>query len=277
MRRHLVHRPLAAQGAFVGAIGQWFHEIGEVTPGPRRQCPSIRHQAMFAVRCLGYNQPMGDLAPPVTESSTVSDRRDQALRYLREDRIMAVLRQIPAEHLVPLADRLIEAGVRSLEITHDYDRATDDVALLVARFGDDASIGVGTTWSIEQAESAAAAGATFCVLPGVDAATALRSAELGMLTLPGVQTPAEIQLAIRSGADVLKFFPADPPGAAWLAQVVPAYAQRPFMATGGVTVDNMSDFFAAGAIAVGMGDSLFGRYDDPDEQLIRAAVAVARS
>jgi 2-dehydro-3-deoxyphosphogluconate aldolase/(4S)-4-hydroxy-2-oxoglutarate aldolase len=147
---------------------------------------------------------------------------------------------------------------------------------LSERFGERASVGVGTTWSVEQAESAAAAGATFCVLPGVDAATAQRSAELGMLTLPGVQSPAEIQLAIRSGADVLKFFPADPPGPTWLAQVAPAYSQKPFMATGGVTVDNMEAFFRAGAIAVGMGDTLFGRYDDPDDELIAAVVATAR-
>ena len=208
----------------------------------------------------------------------MSDQRTHALQCLEEDRIMAVLRQIPAEYLVPLADRLVDGGVRSLEITHDYDRATDDVALLVDRFGDRASVGVGTTWSVEQAESAAAAGATFCVLPGVDAETARRSADLGMLTLPGVQTPAEIQLAIRSGADVLKFFPADPPGAAWLAQVAPAYSQRPFMATGGVTLDNMADFFAAGAIAVGMADTLFGRFDDIDGAVdhIAAAVSVAR-
>jgi 2-dehydro-3-deoxyphosphogluconate aldolase/(4S)-4-hydroxy-2-oxoglutarate aldolase len=204
----------------------------------------------------------------------MTDRRTHALRCLREDRIMAVLRQIPEAHLVPLADRLVEAGVRSLEITHDYERATDDVARLAERYGDRASVGVGTTWSIGKAESAFEAGATFCVLPGVDQATARRSAELGMLTLPGVQTPAEIQLAIKSGADVLKFFPADPPGAAWLAQVAPAYSQRPFMATGGVTIDNMQAFFDAGAIAVGMGDTLFGRYDDPDDSLIAAAVAI---
>ena len=191
---------------------------------------------------------------------------------------MAVLRQIPLEHLVPLADRLVEGGVRSLEITHDYDRAVDDVATLVERFGDDASVGVGTTWTVDQAESAAAAGATFCVLPGIDVATAERSADLGMLTLPGVQTPAEIQLAIRSQADVLKFFPADPPGASWLAQVAPAYQQRPFMATGGVTIDTMADFFDAGAIAVGMGDTLFGRPDDlhAARRLIGQAVTVAR-
>lgn len=191
---------------------------------------------------------------------------------------MAVLRQIPRRTLLPLADLLVERGVRSLEITHDYPAATDDVAFLCERFGPDASVGVGTTWSVEQAESAAAAGSTFCVLPGIDADTARRSAELGMLTLPGVQTPAEIQLAIRAGADVLKFFPADPPGAAWLAQVAPAYPQRPFMATGGVTIDTMSEFFQAGAIAVGMGDTLFGRADDlaSARRLIDRAVGVAR-
>lgn len=209
----------------------------------------------------------------------MTEKREHALRLLTEDRIMAVLRQIPEEHLVPLADRLVEGGVRSLEITHDYPEATAHVALLSERYGDRASVGVGTTWSIEQAESAAAAGATFCVLPGVDVATARRSAELGMLTLPGVQSPAEIQVALGAGADVLKFFPANPPGPAWLAQVAPAYSQKPFMATGGVTVDNMAAFFAAGAIAVGMGDTLFGRYDDPDGAVekIAAAVDIARA
>ncbi|NND76134.1 MAG: bifunctional 4-hydroxy-2-oxoglutarate aldolase/2-dehydro-3-deoxy-phosphogluconate aldolase [Ilumatobacter sp.] len=208
-----------------------------------------------------------------------TDLRLHALTCLREDRIMAVLRQIPRPELVPLADVLVERGVRSLEITHDYPAATDDVALLAERFGPDASVGVGTTWSVEQAESAAAAGSTFCVLPGIDVDTARRSAELGMLTLPGVQTPAEIQLALRCGADVLKFFPADPPGPSWLAQVAPAYPQRPFMATGGVTVDTMAAFFDAGAIAVGMGDTLFGRPDDLDTArvMIDRAVGVARA
>ena len=203
------------------------------------------------------------------------DVRNRALAHLREDRIMAVLRQIPVAHLVPLCDLLVESGVRSLEITHDYDRTTEDVALLSSRYGVDASVGVGTTWSVEQAESAAAAGATFCVLPGVDVATAERSASLGMLTLPGVQTPAEIQTAIRAGADVLKFFPAEPPGPSWLRQVVPAYRQRPFMATGGITVDNMTGFFDAGAIAVGMGDTLFGDHRDLDAARAHVAAAVA--
>lgn len=205
--------------------------------------------------------------------------RDHALTCLTEDRIMAVLRQVPREHLVPLCDLLVEGGVRSLEITNDYAGTYDDVSFLSERFGAAASVGVGTTWSVEQAEAAAAAGSTFCVLPGVDTETAQRSAELSMLTLPGVQSPAEIQTALRSGADVLKFFPANPPGPAWLAQVAPAYPQKPFMATGGVTTDNMADFFAAGAIAVGMGDTLFGRYDDLDgaAQHITRCVEIARS
>lgn len=204
------------------------------------------------------------------------DRRQHALNILREDRVMAVLRQIPGEFLVPLADLLVESGVRSLEITHDYERTTADVAMLSERFGESASVGVGTTWSVEQAESAAAAGSEFCVIPGVDVATTARSVELGMLTLPGVQTPAEIQTAISAGADVLKFFPADPPGASWLAQVAPAYSQRPFMATGGVTVETMADFFDAGAIAVGMANTLFGDFRDPDRSLIQRAVAIAQ-
>lgn len=205
--------------------------------------------------------------------------RERALQYLTEDKIMVVLRQVPEGFLAPLCDVLVEGGVRSLEVTYDYDRTIADVAMLSERYGDGASVGVGTTWTIEQAESAAAAGSTFCVLPGIDVETARRSAALGMLTLPGVQTPAEIQIAIKSGADVLKFFPADPPGPSWLAQVAPAYQHRPFMATGGVTVDNMAAFFDAGAIAVGMADTLFGDYADLGraKEMIAAAVEVARA
>jgi len=199
------------------------------------------------------------------------------MKCLQEDRIMAVLRQVPADRIVPLADALVDGGVRSLEITMDYDRATRDLEMLATRFGDRASVGVGTTWTIANAERAAAAGATFCVLPGVDVATAERSVELGMLTIPGVQTPAEIQMAITAGADVLKLFPADPPGPAFLAAVVPAYPQCPFMATGGVTIENISAFFDAGALAVGMGDTLFGDFCNLDavNQRISAVVSIA--
>jgi 2-dehydro-3-deoxyphosphogluconate aldolase/(4S)-4-hydroxy-2-oxoglutarate aldolase len=202
-------------------------------------------------------------------------KREHALNCLNEDRIMAVLRQIPRENLVPLCDLLVEGGVRSLEITNDYAGTYDDIALLSARFGAGASVGVGTTWSVEQAEAADAAGSTFCVLPGVDVETAQRSAELGMLTLPGVQTPAEIQTALKAGADVLKFFPANPPGPTWLAQVIPAYSQKPFMATGGVTIENMAAFFDAGVIAVGMGDTLFGDHRDLKSAPVNIAAAVA--
>jgi len=203
------------------------------------------------------------------------DVKSHALRCLEEDRIMAVLRQVPADRIVALADALIDGGVRSLEITMDYDRAPHDVEMLATRFGERASIGVGTTWTVAKAEAAAAAGATFCVIPGIDVATAERSAELGMLTVPGVQTPAEIQTAITAGADVLKLYPADPPGPGYLAALVPAYGQCPFMATGGVTLANMAAFLEAGAMAVGMGNTLFGDPADPDGAADRIAAAVS--
>ncbi len=205
------------------------------------------------------------------------DVRSHALECLREDGIMAVLRQVPADRIVALADALVDGGVRSLEITSDYDLAIHDVEMLAGRYGGRASVGVGTTWNVEAAERAASAGATFCVIPGVDVATAQRSVELGMLTVPGVQTPAEIQTAITCGADVLKLYPADPPGPEYLGALTPAYPQLPFMATGGVTVDNILRFFEAGATAVGMGDTLFGDVGDLTgvEDRISAVVSVA--
>ena len=47
------------------------------------------------------------------------------------------------------------------------------------------------------------------------------------------------------------------------------------MATGGITVDTMTDFFTAGAIAVGMANTLFGDFREPDRPLIERAVGIA--
>jgi len=204
---------------------------------------------------------------------------DRARQILAEDKIMAILRQFPQEMLVPVVDALIEGGVRSIEITMDYSRAPQDVKDLSTRYGERASIGVGTTWSIEQAEAAADAGATFCVIPGFDKPTCEYSVKRGMLTLPGVQSPCEIQQAKRAGGHIMKLYPADPPGPKWLASVAPAYSGTEFMATGGVTRANLKAFLDAGAMAVGMTDTLYGDYTNLDKigEEIAETVRVAKS
>ena len=196
---------------------------------------------------------------------------ERAKQMLAEDKIMAILRQFPQDLLAPVSDALIEGGVRSIEITMDYERAPQDVKDLSDRYGDKASIGVGTTWSVEQAAAAADAGATFCVIPGFDQPTCEYSVKRGMLTLPGVQTPCEIQQAIRAGGHIMKLYPADPPGPGYLASIAPAYSGTSFMATGGVTRSNLKAFLDAGAMAAGMTDGLFGDYRDLDS--IGAAIA----
>jgi len=76
--------------------------------------------------------------------------------------------------------------------------------------------------------------------------------------MPGAMTPTEIGLALDAGADIIKVFPAEVFGPSYIKALKAPLPQAPLMPTGGVTVENLADWFASGATAVGIGSSLTG-------------------
>jgi 2-dehydro-3-deoxyphosphogluconate aldolase / (4S)-4-hydroxy-2-oxoglutarate aldolase len=141
-------------------------------------------------------------------------------------------------------------------------------------------MGAGTVLSIDGAERALGAGATFLVMPHTDPELVAWAAARGVPALPGAATPTEMLGAWRAGAAAVKIFPASVVGPAFVRECRGPFPDIPFVPSGGVTAETAADFIAAGAAAVGVGGWLIGDAE-PAGVTVRArqvvdAVAAAR-
>lgn len=176
---------------------------------------------------------------------------DQILRY----KIVAILRGCEPERVPAIVGALADGGVRLLEITLNSSGALDLIRLLGERMGDRVLVGAGTVLTVAEAEMAIDAGARFIVSPSLDADTIRITKERGAVSIPGAFTATEVLAAWRGGADIVKVFPASV-GANYLRDLRGPLPQIPLMPTGGLNLQNIREFRAAGAVAYGIGSAL---------------------
>jgi 2-dehydro-3-deoxyphosphogluconate aldolase/(4S)-4-hydroxy-2-oxoglutarate aldolase len=132
-------------------------------------------------------------------------------------------------------------------------------------------IGAGTVRYGTQVQPALDAGAQFLVSPNFDPDTVARARMAGLLHLPGIFTPSEAQTAFTAGCTVLKLFPADTVGPAYLKALRAPLDDIEFVPTGGINLENIAAYRRAGAVAVGLGSQLVaGRQQASDELTARA-------
>jgi len=140
-----------------------------------------------------------------------------------------------ADKAVPLAHALIAGGISVLEITLRTPAAFDAVRRITAQVPD-AVVGVGTITLPRQFEEARAAGARFCVCPGLTQKLAKAGQDCGLPVLPGVMTPTEVIAAYSEGYRQLRLFPAEQAGGvAMLKALAGPFADVLFCPTGGIT------------------------------------------
>lgn len=181
---------------------------------------------------------------------------DQTLKKTRELGLLAVVRGESPQAALEVVGALVEGGVLGIEITFTTPEAPRVIRDLAAEYGDDILLGAGTVITREQVDQAAEAGSTFLVSPGCDPELMPAMLETGLLVLPGVLTPSEVMLARRLGAPAVKLFPGSSGGPSYLKALLGPFPEVSFVPTGGVSIDNASDWFAAGALAVGAGSAL---------------------
>ncbi|MFW6042710.1 MAG: bifunctional 4-hydroxy-2-oxoglutarate aldolase/2-dehydro-3-deoxy-phosphogluconate aldolase, partial [Chloroflexota bacterium] len=145
---------------------------------------------------------------------------------------------------------------QGIEITFTTPDALGVVRALDERFGHDILLGMGTLTRPEQAEEAVAAGARYLVSPMVDDDLTRAMVNTELLVMVGALTPSEIVRAYHSGSDVVKVFPGSLVGPAYFKSLRGPFPDIPLMPTGGVSKENVGDWFAAGAVAVGAGSKL---------------------
>ncbi|HEY0375216.1 MAG TPA: bifunctional 4-hydroxy-2-oxoglutarate aldolase/2-dehydro-3-deoxy-phosphogluconate aldolase [Amnibacterium sp.] len=201
---------------------------------------------------------------------------------LRAAGVVAVLRAPSADAAVSATDALVRGGVTGIEITYSTPDAADAIARIADRYGDAVYLGAGTVLTPEHAVEAVRAGAVFLVSPGLDESLAVTMRATGAALLLGALTPTEVMAARRLGSAVVKLFPASLGGPSYLRSLRGPFPTTPLMPTGGVTAENLGEWYAAGAVAVGAGSELCspaamaaGRWDEIESTARRFAGALA--
>ncbi|WP_072621803.1 bifunctional 4-hydroxy-2-oxoglutarate aldolase/2-dehydro-3-deoxy-phosphogluconate aldolase [Spirulina major] len=176
---------------------------------------------------------------------------------LRAERAIAVIRA-PDYHIgIAMAEAVIAGGVGMVEITWQSDRAAELITHLRAAFPH-CCIGTGTILTPEHLHTAHQAGAEFVFSPHSDRTLIDHAQTLDLPIIPGALTPTEILQAWQWGAACVKVFPVQAVGGVDYFRAIRTPVCEPLLIpTGGVTLANLTDFLAAGAIAVGLAGDLF--------------------
>ena len=156
--------------------------------------------------------------------------------------IIPVIKLNRVEDAIPLAKALLAGGIPVAEVTFRTEAAAEGIAL-IRREIPQMLVGAGTVLTTEQANAAVEAGAQFVVSPGSNGKIIDKVWDSGVVMIPGVATPTEIEAAMGRGLSVVKFFPAEAlGGVAMLKALAGPYPQMKFVPTGGISASNMKDY-----------------------------------
>jgi len=200
----------------------------------------------------------------------------ETLDRIEESGVVAVLRGIDADDIVPVAKAIHQGGVRALEITADATRPAEMIAAVDRELvGTDAVVGAGTVMDAHAARNAIEAGAAFVVAPNLNEGVIEVCNRADVACAPGVMTPTEADRAMAAGADAIKMFPASTVGPGHIGALKGPLGDVPIMPTGGVSTDNVADYLDAGAFAVGAGSALvnYDAIEREDWEAVRESAA----
>ncbi len=188
---------------------------------------------------------------------------------------------------IDAAAAVYEGGIACVEITMTVDGAIKALEAVADLYGDRILLGAGTVLDPETARACMLAGAQFFVTPSLNLRTIEIAKRYSKAVFPGALTPTEILTAWEAGADGVKVFPCSALGGAkYIKALKGPFPQIDLVPTGGVNLETIADFIAAGSAAVGVGGELInaktcsdGNYELITERArkFREAVSAARA
>jgi 2-dehydro-3-deoxyphosphogluconate aldolase/(4S)-4-hydroxy-2-oxoglutarate aldolase len=174
---------------------------------------------------------------------------------------LVIVRLDDADEAFRASAAAIDGGIRALGV----------IERLVEKYGDDVSIGAGTVIDGFSAYAAISAGASFVVSPQLNVEMIRTANRYQVAIVGGAYSPTEIVESIEAGVDIVKLFPAEI-GPEYVRAVLAPLAHVPIMPAGGVTRDNVRDWFSAGVVAVGVGSAIT-KAARPDGDYARVSAA----
>jgi 2-dehydro-3-deoxyphosphogluconate aldolase/(4S)-4-hydroxy-2-oxoglutarate aldolase len=182
--------------------------------------------------------------------------KEEQLRRVLDCGIVAVVRSPDSQQLVEVCRALADGGVTVVEITMTVPDALQVLARVRQALGDRVLLGAGTILDAETARAALLTGAEYLVAPNLNLEVIRVCRRYSKLVMPGAFTPTEILTAWEAGADIVKVFPADVLGSAFIKAVRAPLPQVRLMPTGGVDLATAANFLKAGACCLGVGGQL---------------------
>ena len=185
--------------------------------------------------------------------------KSDLLGRLLDPGVIAILRADRATHLLDAIRALVDGGITAIEVTMTTPGALQVIADAKAALGEKIIMGVGSVLDRETARQAVLVGAQFVVTPVVRPKVIRICNRYGIPVASGAMTPSEALTAHELGSDFVKVFPAENLGPGYMKSLLAPLPMLQLIPTGGVTPQNVPDYFAAGCVAIGAGSTLLQR------------------
>ncbi len=184
-------------------------------------------------------------------------KHHEILARIKEIGIVPIVRTSHAEMAIKAVEAVHEGGIPCVEITMTVKGAIKALEAVADRYGDRILLGAGTVLDPETARACMLAGAEFFVTPSLNVKTIELAKRYSKPIFPGALTPTEILTAWEAGADGVKVFPCSAMGGAkYIKALKGPFPHIDLIPTGGVNLETIGDFIAAGSSAVGVGGEL---------------------
>ncbi|GGF41916.1 bifunctional 4-hydroxy-2-oxoglutarate aldolase/2-dehydro-3-deoxy-phosphogluconate aldolase [Subtercola lobariae] len=188
-----------------------------------------------------------------TVSSEAATRLDGALERVP---IIGIVRLNSAVAASKALNAILEGGVLAAEVTLTTPGALDIISNHRRKAKSGVLIGAGSVRTVSDAYAALGSGSDFLVTPTFNPEVVALSVAAEIPVMCGACTPTELDAANRAGANYLKLFPAGRLGPDYLRDVRAPMPELRVVPTGGISLENLDEWFDAGAAALAIGNAL---------------------
>ena len=176
-------------------------------------------------------------------------------------KLIAIIRGVHAEYINQIVATLLHEGINKIEVSLSEEEMGLECIRRVSRHykSSELNLGVGTVTNTRQADLALLAGAQYVIMPGWDEDLVKYLQSKSIEVIPGVFSPTEVMWAMNLKIKLVKLFPADFLGPAYVKALSGPFTNMEYLAVGGVNLDSAIDFLKGGYIGFGLGSCLVPR------------------